>query len=179
MYQACTSHVLPNCSDEVIRNICCPLHCLGLVTVQPTDSCDCTTLPEAPSDHSSIYWVSWAVNMIGSKMILTSNCACTTYSLYMLQAIYVILHYVKFRVISSNDCDHQSLGYRPQCTVQLLAILQVKQFGGTICFTATCLSCLFHDVNRTSLLRPNVERVAGVSMIHQWRLSYAARLNRN
>ena len=31
--------------------------------------------------------------MIGCKMKLTSNCACTTYSLYMLLAIYVIRHF--------------------------------------------------------------------------------------
>ena len=36
MHVLCTSLVLPNCSDdEAIRNIGCPLHCLGLVIVQP------------------------------------------------------------------------------------------------------------------------------------------------
>ena len=48
-------------------------------------------------------------------MQFTSNCTCTTYSLYICyrqsHAIYVNRHYVKFHVISCNACDQQSLDY--------------------------------------------------------------------
>ena len=83
----CTSPVLPNCSDEAIENIDCPLHCLGLVIVQPGSVILVIALPSLR--HLVITHLS--IGLAGQSLLSGKKCNS--------QVIVHVLHtvYIRYR----------------------------------------------------------------------------------